>query len=135
MKVVTARAGPPWYRAAALQGLVEAQTRLGQLLAGGRVGAPDKYHAYIWLLVAFEAGNKSLDDDLRRLEADLGATQMEAAKSESRRLIEQASRAVTAHGCTGWSGEMDALPSTPPPKILPMCRTEMVPTWKPDVVQ
>lgn len=121
----------PWYRAAAQQGLVEAQVRLGRLLASGRVGSPDKYHAYVWLLVSFENGNSSVEDDVRRLETELGATRMEEAKTEARKVGESTSRAVVAHGCTGWSGELDALPSTPPPKIQPMCRTEMNPIWHP----
>ena len=120
----------PWYRQAAEQGLPEAQTRLGRLLASGRVGSPDKYHAYVWLLMSFENGSSGVQDDLQRLEPDLGATQVEAAKTEARKQNEEMSRAAVGHGCTGWSGELDALPSTPPPKIQPMCRTEMVPIWK-----
>ena len=122
----------PWYRAAAQKGLGEAQVRLGHLLASGRVGAPDKYQAYVWLLVSFENGNSAVQDDLRRLEVDLGATRMEEAKTEARKVRESTSRAAIGHGCTGWSGELDALPSTPPPKIQPMCRTEMNPVWRPN---
>lgn len=117
----------PWYQAAAEQGLPEAQVRYGRMLASGRLGSPDKYRAYVWLLVAFENGYGAVQDDLRRLEADLGATQMEQAKTEARKINQSQSRAAIGHGCTGWEGELDALPSTPPPKIQPMCRTELVP--------
>ncbi len=112
----------PWYRKAAQQGLPEAQTRLGRLLASGRVGTPQKYEAYVWLTVSFENGQSAVDDDLRRLEADLGSTRVEEAKVEARTLRDRTTRAAVARGCTGWDGELDALPSTPPLKLQAMCR-------------
>ncbi|MBZ5647433.1 MAG: sel1 repeat family protein [Acidobacteriia bacterium] len=112
----------PWYRQAAQQGLPEAQARLGRLLASGRVGAPQKYEAYVWLLVSFENGNSGVGDDLRRIETDLGSTRVEEAKVEARKLRDSTLRAAVAKGCTGWDGELSALPSTPPPKLQAMCR-------------
>lgn len=112
----------PWYRKAAQQGLPEAQMRLGRLLASGRVGAPQKYEAYVWLTVSFENGQGAVGDDLRRLEADLGSTRVEEAKAEARTLRDRTLRAAVARGCTGWDGELSALPSTPPLKLQAMCR-------------
>jgi hypothetical protein len=31
-------------------------------------------------------------------------------------------RSVTAHGCTGWPGEFDAIPAPPPPDLQRFCR-------------
>ena len=112
----------PWYRKAAEQGLPEAQVRLGKLLAGGSVGAPDKYDAYVWLLVAFQNGRTDVSDDLKRLEPDLGAVKLEHAKTYARALRNETRRSVVSNGCTGWPGELDPQPTTPPIQNQPMCR-------------
>jgi len=112
----------PWYRKAAEQGLPEAQFRLGKLLASGRVGIPAKYDAYVWLMVAFENGVASAADDAKSLEAQLGSVKVEQGKIDARNLRNESRRSVVANGCTGWPGELDAQPSTPPIKTQPLCR-------------
>jgi hypothetical protein len=129
-----------WFRAAAEQGLPQAQQQLGLLLKDGRGVPADKFEAYVWLLLSLEEGGRGehretaartaavggapadIGDVLNRLEADLGTAQTEQAKSRVRELQASVSRAVTAHGCTGWPGEFDAIPATPPPDLHKFCR-------------
>jgi TPR repeat protein len=111
-----------WFRKAAQQGLPQAQQQLGQLLKEGKGVAIDKFESYVWLLVSFDAGNSAVADNLRELEADLGSTQTELAKTKARELEKSVSRAVVARGCTGWAGEFDAIPAPPPPDLQRFCR-------------
>lgn len=115
------------YREAANQGLPQAQAKLGLLLQQGRGVDEDKFNAYVWLSLSFEAGtesvgNESVADDLRQLEADLGSNQVELAKNKIREMEKSVTRSVVAHGSTGWPGEFDAVPAPPPPDIQRFCR-------------
>jgi uncharacterized protein len=111
-----------WFRKAAMQGLPQAQRQLGLLLKQGRGVNEDKFEAYILLLLSFEAGNHSVTNDLQALEADLGSNQVERAKTQARELEGAETRTVTAHGCTGWPGEFNDIPTPPPPDIQRFCR-------------
>ncbi len=111
-----------WFHKAAEQGLPQAQKRYGLALKNGRGVNVDKVQAYIWLLLAFEAGDHSVAADISGLEAELGTAQVEQAKTHARDLESTASREVNAHGCTGWPGEFDDIPAPPPPKIQKFCR-------------
>jgi len=110
-----------WLQRAALQGLPQAQQQLGLLLQQGRGVPEDKFGAYVWLLLSSEA-QRSSSNDLQALEADLGSNQVEQAKSKARELETSYTRRVAAHGCTGWNGELLAIPSPPPPDIQRFCR-------------
>lgn len=111
------------FQQAAEQGLPQAQQQLGLLLKTGRGPVPeDQYQAYVWLLFAFEAGDHSVGNDIGQLEGDLGSTNVERAKTEVRQKQETLTRSLLAHGCTGWPGEFNLLPSTPPPDIQRFCR-------------
>ncbi len=110
------------FRDAAQQGLPHAQQELGVLLEKGQGVPQDKFEAYVWLLVSLDAGNNAAATDLSLLEGDLGSTQVEKAKSQARDLESSVSRSVVAHGCTGWSGEFDVIPSPPPPDLQRFCR-------------
>jgi TPR repeat protein len=110
------------FRDAAQQGIPHAQQELGVLLEKGQGVPQDKFEAYVWLLVSLDAGNNAAATDLSLLEGDLGSTQVEKAKSQARDLESTASRSVVAHGCTGWSGEFDVIPSPPPPDLQRFCR-------------
>ena len=110
------------FRDAAEQGLPHAQQELGVLLEKGQGVPQDKFEAYVWLLVSLDAGNQAAATDLSLLEGDLGTTQVEKAKSHARDLESSVSRSVVAHGCTGWSGEFDVIPSPPPPDLQRFCR-------------
>lgn len=111
-----------WLRKAAEQGLPQAQQELGALLEKGQGVKEDKYEAYVWLLLSYNAGHSSAATDLSMLEGDLGSTLLEKAKSQARDMESSVSRAVVARGCTGWPGEFDAIPAPPPPDLQKFCR-------------
>ncbi len=111
-----------WFRKAAMHGLPQAQQQLGLLLKQGRGVTQDKFEAYIWLLLSLQAGNQSVSSDLAQLEAEIGSTQVEEAKSQARELGKRTLRVIAARGCTGWPGEFDAIPAPPPPEIQRFCR-------------
>ena len=111
-----------YLRKSSEQGLPQAQLQLGILLRRGLGVKADKFEAYVWLLLSFDAGNPAAASDLAALEAELGSTQLEQAKTRARELEKSVTRSVVAHGCTGWQGEFDAIPSPPPPDIQRFCR-------------
>lgn len=111
-----------WFRKAAVLGLPQAQQQLGLLLKQGLGLNVDKFDAYVWLLVSYDAGNQAVAGDLQMLESDLGSTKTEEAKSRARDLEQTANRAVTGRGCTGWPGEFNDIPAPPPPDIQRFCR-------------
>lgn len=111
-----------WFGKAANQGLPQAQQQLGLLLKQGRGVSEDKFEAYMWLLLSFNAANTPVANDLQELEAALGSTQVEQAKSKAREMEKTVTRAVVARGCTGWPGEFDAVPAPPPPDLQRFCR-------------
>ena len=111
-----------WFRKASNQGLPQAQRQLGLLLEEGKGTEVDEFDAYVWLLVSFNAGNSESGADVQRLEAVLGSAQVEKAKTYARKLETTVARAVVAHGCTGWVGEFDRIPSPPPPDVQRYCR-------------
>jgi TPR repeat protein len=111
-----------WFRKAAMQGLPQAQAQLGELLKDGRGVNADKFEAYVWLLVSFDAGNQMVGAVLAALEGDLGSNRVEEAKSKVRELEQTAGRSVVSRGCTGWSGEFELIPRPPRPDIQRFCR-------------
>jgi hypothetical protein len=111
-----------WFHKAAIQGLPQAQQQLGQLLEQGKGVEVNKFDAYVWLLVSFDAGSSGTAADLQKLEPELGSNQVEQAKSKARELESSVVRAVVARGCTGWAGEFDRVPSPPPPDLQRFCR-------------
>jgi uncharacterized protein len=111
-----------WFHKAAMQGMPQAQAQLGQLLKDGRGVTPDKFEAYVWLLVSSDAGNQAVGADLAALEGELGSNRVDEAKSKARDLEQTVSRAVVARGCSGWQGEFDLVPAPPPPDIQRFCR-------------
>ncbi len=110
------------FRKAAMQGLPQAQQQLGMMLKDGRGVSPDKFEAYVWLLLSARAGNNTVGGDLGLLESDLGSNQTEQAKTKARDLEISVARVVVARGCTGWSGEFNPMPTPPPPDIQNFCR-------------
>lgn len=111
-----------WLRKAAEQGLPQAQQQLAILLRDGQGVPRDKFEAYVWMILSQEAGNREVSADLQALEADLGSTQTEQAKSKARAMETSVTRAVNARGCTGWPGEFAAIPTPPPPDLQKFCR-------------
>lgn len=110
------------FRKAAGQGLPQAQQQLGELYKQGQGVNADKFEAYVWLLLSFEAGNQSVSNELQELEAALGSNKVEEAKTKARDLQQTVTRAVVAHGCSGWPGEFNPVPVPPPPDIQRFCR-------------
>jgi TPR repeat protein len=110
------------FRAAAQQGLPQAQQQFAKLLRDGQGVPQDKLGAYVWLVVSNDAGNRDVAADMQALEADLGTTQVEQARIRARQLEGSVSRSVVAHGCTGWPGEFAMIPAPPPPDVQKFCR-------------
>jgi TPR repeat protein len=112
-----------WFRKAAMQGLPQAQQQVGELFRHGQAGVTaDKFEAYMWLLVSFEAGNRTVASELAALEGELGGNRADEAKSKARDLEQTVTRAVAARGCTGWPGEFNPIPTPPPPDVQRFCR-------------
>jgi TPR repeat protein len=107
-----------------LQGLPQAQQQLGSLLKEGQGVNLDKSEAYTWFLVSYDSGNQSASvaHSLAQLGAELGSNLTEQAKLKARDIEQTSNRVVVSRGCTGWTGEFDAVPTPPPPDIQGACR-------------
>jgi uncharacterized protein len=110
------------FRAAAEQGLPYAQYRLGKALIEGRAVPVNKREAYLWLFIAAEYyGVSEAATQASLLESDLGTTETDKAKAEAREMQTKYRRQAVASGCTGWSGELDAIPTPPPIYLQQYC--------------
>lgn len=112
---------PKWFRVAAEQGLPAAQFFYARALRDGRGIPQDRFEAYVWFLVAMDAGY-SAANEVSGLDGYLTADQIDRAKERARKLEDSVSRPVTAHGCTGWDGELNETPTPPPPSVQRFCR-------------
>jgi len=110
------------FRKASEQGLPQAQRQLAILLRDGRGVPLDQFEAYVWMLVSYDGGLRTVRTDLQALEAELSSSQLEQAKSKARDLEASVTRSVVSHGCTGWRGELDDIPTPPPPDVQRFCR-------------
>jgi hypothetical protein len=110
------------FRKSAEQGLPQSQQQLGSMLKEGKGLPMNKLEAYIWLTLSYEAGNQSTASDIKQLETSLTNQEIEQAKSRVREFQSTNSRVVISRGCTGWAGEFNAVPSTPPADLQPFCR-------------
>lgn len=110
------------FREAAEQGLPQAQLELARLLRDGRGLDQDYFEAYVWLLISNDAGLHDSQTDLQALEGKLSSAQVEKAKTKARDLEGTITRSTVAHGCTGWVGEFDTIPTPPPPELQRFCR-------------
>ena len=111
-----------YFEESAQQGLIQAQIRLARMLKEGRApGGVNKYSAYVWFLVAQAAGDNSVNIEISELEGQLGSNLVEKAKSEAYDLSAKAARGAMARGCTGWTGELDAIPQPPPIGVQQFC--------------
>src|SRR5882762_5267537 len=116
------RKAPHWFHVAAQQGLPQAQYRYARALKEGYGIERDRVEAYVWFLIALDAGYSPAQNDLGELDGILSRDQIDQAKGKARKLEDSVTRAVTAHGCTGWDGEFSETPSPPPPRIQRLCR-------------
>jgi len=110
-----------WFRKAAMQGMPQSQAQLGDLLKEGRGVTADKFEAYVWLSISFDAGNQAVAADLAALEGELGSSRVDEAKTKARELEQTVRRAAVARGFSGWPGELDLVPAPPPPDIQRYC--------------
>ena len=110
------------FRKAAMQGLSQAQQQLGELYKQGRGVTADKFESYVWLMLSYQAGNQAVASELLELESALGTQKVEQARTKARDMQQIVSRAVVAHGCSGWPGEFNTIPVPPPPDIQVFCQ-------------
>jgi TPR repeat protein len=113
---------PHWFHVAAQQGLPQAQYRYARALKEGYGIERDRVEAYVWFLIALDAGYSPAQNDLGELDGMLSRDQIDQAKGKARKLEDSVTRSVTAHGCAGWDGEFAETPSPPPPRIQRFCR-------------
>lgn len=114
---------PKLYKIAADQGLPQAQYFYAKALKDGRGIPQDRFTAYIWYTIAVDAGYAAANADLTELDRSGNITmeQVTEAKAQARDLEQTVIRAVTARGCSGWDGEFDEFPTSPPPKLQRFC--------------
>lgn len=114
---------PKLYKIAADQGLPQAQYYYAKALKDGRGIPQDKLAAYVWFLIAADAGYSAANSDLNELDSSGNFTsdQIQQAKSQARDLEQVVIRAVAARGCSGWDGEFDEFPTPPPPHLQRFC--------------
>lgn len=112
----------PLFKQAAEQGLPYAQYRLGVALRDGRGTKQDKFEAYVWLLLS-ASKLKIGSNPLSFLESDLGAADVQRAKTEARKRDEKVRRTVNAGGCT-WKGALAEIPTPPPIEVQQFCEPE-----------
>jgi uncharacterized protein len=109
------------YKIAADQGLPQAQYFYAKMLKDGRGLPADRVTAYTWYTIALDAGYTAADADLGELNSSMSVDQISAARAKVRDLEQVVIRAVTARGCSGWEGEFDEFPTSPPPKLQRFC--------------
>ena len=115
---------PALFKIAADQGIPAAQYYYAKALKEGRGIALDRFNAYVWSVIALDAGYSGARSQLNELEGGgaLSQSQIAEAKSKARELEQSVTRTANAHGCTGWDGELDEWPSPPPVKLQRFCR-------------
>ncbi len=115
---------PALYKIAADQGLPPAQYFYAQALKEGRGIALDRFNAYVWFMVALDAGYSRAQSGLSELDGSgyLTQSQIAEAKAKARELEQTVIRAVNSRGCSGWDGELDEWPSPPPLQLQRFCR-------------
>ena len=114
---------PALYKAAAEQGLPQAQYFYAKTLKDGHGVQQDRLNAYVWFTVALDAHYSAASTDLSELESSGNFTtaQISEAKAKARDLEQVVIRAVNSRGCSGWEGEFDEIPTPPPPKLQRFC--------------
>lgn len=115
---------PAMFKLAADQGIPPAQYYYAKALKDGRGAELDRFNAYVWFVIALDAGQSRAQADLAELDGGgfLSQAQISEAKGKARNLEQTVIRAVNAKGCTGWDGEFSDLPTPPPPRLQSFCR-------------
>lgn len=113
---------PILYKIAADRGLPQAQYFYAITLKEGRGIPQDRVSAYIWFSIAADAGYSAAAGLSELASAgNLTLDQMSQSKMKARDLEQVVVRAVSARGCSGWSGEFDEFPTPPPPQLHAYC--------------
>jgi TPR repeat protein len=114
---------PALFKIAADQGLPQAQYFYAKTLKDGRGIPQDRATAYVWYTIAADAGYALAGADLNEIDGGgyLTMDQISQAKAKARDLEQVVIRAVTARGCSGWTGEFDEFPTPPPPSLHRFC--------------
>ncbi|HEV2964404.1 MAG TPA: tetratricopeptide repeat protein [Candidatus Angelobacter sp.] len=102
-----------WYRIAAEAGNPFAQQKLAILLLKGVGMKRDAAQAYTWLLVASSFGNHGADNQLQSMQADLGTTGANTARTEAAGLRQQVLKKLGSNECQGWRGQFSEFPEPP----------------------
>jgi TPR repeat protein len=115
---------PALYKVAAEQGFPQAQYLYAKTLKSGRGIELDRFNAYVWFMVALDAGYGAARSDVAELDGGgyLTQAQITEAKGRAREIEGTVVRVLNARGCTGWDGEFDEFPSAPPPNVQRFCR-------------
>ena len=115
---------PALFKAAADQGIAPAQYYYAKALKDGRGGEMDRFSAYVWFVIALDAGQSRAASGLSELDGGgfLTQGQISEAKGKAREFEQTVIRVVNARGCTGWDGEFNDFPTPPPPKLQRFCR-------------
>ena len=114
---------PALYKIAAEQGLPQAQYYYARTLKEGHGVPQDPFNAYVWFTIAFDAHYLVAGTDLSgiRSSGQLTLAQLNEAENRAHELEQFVIRAVNSHGCAGWDGEFDEIPTPPPPTLHPYC--------------
>lgn len=114
---------PALYKIAADQGLPQAQYFYARTLKEGRGIPQDRFNAYVWFMIALDAHYSRASTDLSEIRSGgyLTLAQINEAQARAQELEQVVIRAVNSHGCTGWDGEFDEMPTPPPPSLHPYC--------------
>jgi len=114
----------PFLKIAAEQGLPQAQYFYARALKDGLGVAQDKLNAYVWFVIAADAGYEAAGDalDQMRSAGSLNVDDINQAQAKAKDLEQVVIRAVNARGCSGWDGEFAELPTPPPPHLQRFCR-------------
>ena len=112
---------PKLFKIAADLGLPQAQYFYAKMLKDGKGIPQDRVTAYVWYILAADAGYGPANADLVELDGSVTVEQIAEAKAKARDLEQVVIRAVTARGCSGWDGEFSEFPTPPPPKLQRFC--------------
>ncbi|HTR26798.1 MAG TPA: tetratricopeptide repeat protein [Terriglobales bacterium] len=113
----------PFFKLAADQGLPQAQYFYARALKDGQGVAQDKLNAYVWFMIAADAGYEAAGDSLDHMRGAglVNVDDINQAQAKAKDLEQVVIRAVNARGCSGWDGEFAELPSPPPPSLQRFC--------------
>jgi len=115
-------AAAAWYRKAAEQGLPQAQQKLAYVLDQGRGVPRNAPEAYLWYVIASDAGRWSGLNDMSKLESEIGTNATLEAKQKAVTMERDINDRRMALGCFEWPNRSLEFPMPPPPKYQSSCK-------------